>query len=283
MQTIHLIFNNFKKNVECFESLKLSNLENLDNAINLSRHTLGQLREIVIANNCFCSKKDEIYFFKCIKPFISGRLKFFASLRLFQFEWPNADIREQKKYVRQAIKDLESYKKRNLHFWKYAKNKQNTFDKLYFLRRNNKLDFVYDVSQYFYDPEFSTSHDSLMAKVIAYELLTNYYKQLLIKLKLTNNEALFTSENLVNENQLNWTGSKTDLIELIYALHSSKVISNGNEDLIKTVKTFENLFNIKLGNPYKTYSEIKARRSDQTKFLDNLKANLLTKIMLEDE
>ncbi len=42
------------------------------------------------------------------------------------------------------------------------------------------------------------------------------------------------------------------------------------------------LFDIDLGNVYKTYSEIKSRGIDKTKFLDKLKASLETRMDYED-
>ena len=68
---------------------------------------------------------------------------------------------------------------------------------------------------------------------------------------------------------------KTDLVELIYALHSSGVINNGNVE-IKTIATaFQEIFNIDPGNYYHGFIEMRTRKTNQTKFLDKLKDNLL--------
>ncbi len=53
--------------------------------------------------------------------------------------------------------------------------------------------------------------------------------------------------------KVNWTGSKTGLIELIYALHYQGVFDNGNSDIKVIVKTFEDMLNINLGDFYHTY------------------------------
>src|SRR5690606_20291494 len=82
---------------------------------------------------------------------------------------------------------------------------------------------------------------------------------------------------------LNWTGSKTSLIELIYALHSQGVFDNGNTDIKLIAKTFELAFNINLGDFYHTYMELKSRKINQTKFLDNLRDALIRKIDEQDE
>lgn len=46
----------------------------------------------------------------------------------------------------------------------------------------------------------------------------------------------------------------------------------------KLKEASEVLFNIKLGNIHKTFSQIKARQKDPTKFLDTLKNGLIQKI-----
>src|SRR5690606_27119616 len=82
--------------------------------------------------------------------------------------------------------------------------------------------------------------------------------------------------------KLKWTGAKVDLIELVYALHYSGLISNGQAGLIEIAKSLENLFAIKLGDIYRTFLEIRNRKSSQTKLLDTLKVNLINKMIEAD-
>ncbi|STC93778.1 RteC protein [Chryseobacterium carnipullorum] len=70
---------------------------------------------------------------------------------------------------------------------------------------------------------------------------------------------------------LNWTASKTALIELIYALHSQAVFEGGNIDLKVIAKTFGQTFNIDLGDFYHTYIELKAAKSTVQNSLITLK------------
>ena len=82
---------------------------------------------------------------------------------------------------------------------------------------------------------------------------------------------------------LNWTGSKTSLIELIYSLHSQGSIDNGNADIKIIAKTFENMFNIDIGDFYHSYLELKARKMNRTKFLDSLRDALIKRMDEQDE
>ena len=87
----------------------------------------------------------------------------------------------------------------------------------------------------------------------------------------------------VSNNSLKWTASKTALTELIYALYSHGVFNNGNTDIKLIAKTFEEAFNIELGNFYHTFMELKARKINRTKFLDNLCEALIKKMDEQDE
>lgn len=72
---------------------------------------------------------------------------------------------------------------------------------------------------------------------------------------------------------INWTLSKTDLIELIYALHSSGAFNKGTASIAQIVRFFESALHIQLGNTSMTFQEI-LRRKDSTAFLERLKQKL---------
>lgn len=83
--------------------------------------------------------------------------------------------------------------------------------------------------------------------------------------------------------ELHWTGSKTNLIELIYALQSSGMINSGAADIKEITLMLQRVFNIDLGNYYQTFVEIRSRKSNQTKFLDNLKESFVNRLEEFDE
>ena len=132
------------------------------------------------------------------------------------------------------------------------------------------------------DPQFSTSHDSWAAEVLAYDLLTLYLNKELNDLRQLKNNVIVEEVKPAILRDLSWTASKTDLIELIYALYFSGALWNGSTDIKKIIDICSELFNIDLGNYYKTYAQIKDRQKDSTKFLDKLKFNLIQKLDLEN-
>ncbi|HEX7691386.1 MAG TPA: RteC domain-containing protein [Sediminibacterium sp.] len=81
---------------------------------------------------------------------------------------------------------------------------------------------------------------------------------------------------------IQWTLSKTDLIELIYALHNSSAFNKGKVTIAHIVRAFEQCFHIRLGNTSMTFQEI-LRRKSSTVFLDRLKDNLELHIERIDE
>ncbi len=83
--------------------------------------------------------------------------------------------------------------------------------------------------------------------------------------------------------KLNWTESKAALVELIYALHSSNSINDGRVDIKTIAELFETIFSIELGDIYHTFSEVRNRKIEQTKFIDLLKDSLLAKMKESDE
>ncbi|WP_233267528.1 RteC domain-containing protein [Algibacter sp. L1A34] len=282
MQHITQIIQKYKKEVEQIEQSNLRNLTVLNDGLNLSIDTLNQLRKQLRTTNCFNNQEEEIHFFKADKPFINGRIKFFSKVRRFIFEKPNASIVKQIDYASGMIDKLEKHKMRNLEFFQYARHCNTSLDHIYFIRGNDKLDFPVDTSHYFTDPEFSTSHDNLAAQVISYDLLSNYYQLELKSLRKQNENIIIEEISPAILNGLSWTASKTDLVELIYALHSSGAIRNGQAEISKIAEVCATLFDINLNNFYKTYAEIRNREKDTTKFLNQLKRSLEIRIDLDD-
>jgi len=259
---------------------KLERTTHLKEHIKIAKNFLHQLR-LYVRDYKFLSSKDEIHFFKNIKPHIHADFIFYNSQLKFETNKPNTTNSILKNYLKNELKKLESKKRKNLDFYRYYKHKSTFLDHIYFLRVNKQLElFSTDISVHL-DSEFYTSHDTLAAEVITYDLLTNFYKQEINKLKNISS-GIFDDNNKALKTSLQWTASKTDLVELIYALKVSGAINTGyinTKDLITRLST---VFNIDIPNSYKTYSEIKNRSQERTKFLNKLTANLQEKLDYDD-
>jgi hypothetical protein len=84
------------------------------------------------------------------------------------------------------------------------------------------------------------------------------------------------------KSNLFWTSHKVDLVELIYSLHSSKVLNNGKTEIKELASFFEQAFNIELDSLYRTYIELRGRKKNPTKFLDFLKKSLIKRMEESD-
>ena len=146
-----------------------------------------------------------------------------------------------------------------------------------FLRGKEDLHLFHDSLIYFVDPDFSTIHDCMVAEIMSNDMLEVYLNTELENLNNKANNPNCGQFGISGTGSLQWTESKTALVELIYALQASTAINKGEVDIKELVSNFELVFNVKLTDIYRTYVELK-NRNTPTKFIDNLKVSLLRKI-----
>src|SRR5690606_5556729 len=101
----------------------------------------------------------------------------------------------------------------------------------------------------------------VFAQIEAYEMLRHYLKKK-IKAFADKTGALPAGRS----NQLKWTTSKVDLIELIYALHAAGVFNNGRADLKEIAECLQQVFDIDLGQYNRVFYDNGARKLNKTKF-----------------
>lgn len=224
------------------------------------------------------TEKDEIHFFKNIKPRFVARLIYYLNTYNIESNRPNGSVKIKRKYFQIELNRLKHYFDENLDFYRYYRTGSAYLDHKYFIRGRQDIRLRLDSHFYEADPEFSTSHDFKVATILANDLLQVYLENELTKLDF---HAGSKETQLSPQNGLKWTGSKVALTELLYALHSAGVFNHGNTD-IKTIATyFQRMFDIELGEYYRTYLELRLR-NNPTKFLDNLKM-VLDQRMEEDD
>ncbi|UJH92728.1 RteC domain-containing protein [Antarcticibacterium sp. 1MA-6-2] len=224
----------------------------------------------------FRSLHEEVHFFKEAKQIPLSQLIYYTNLHALELE-STSSVKYRKKYLSRKIKKINKFFQRNRKFQLYIDLEQTSMDKFYFTRKFQNEVVNYDTSLY-WDPEFNTSHDILLAYLRVYKRLLPFLQRQmeLIKLQRPEMELTFTHD-------LNWTAAKVDLIEIIYALHFSGAINNGSANIIDIVALFEVIFKQKLGNCYKKLTEIKGRKGRITKFLDEITLAFEQKVDRENE
>lgn len=254
-----------------------------EKCIKIVKETLETIRAMVLKDD-FKSTQDEIDFFKNVKPQVYSKLIYYAKLFSIESKRPRGSSKSQVTYLNQQIERLQIYFNDNLEFYHYFRRKLNTLDKNYFVRGKSNIRLFPDTFHFFTDKKFATSHDSTVATIMAYDMLIIYLKQEIDTLENNNNNNMEASvQPFQKRSNLFWTGSKTDLIELIYALHSSGAINSGTADIKEMAAACEHIFNVDLGHYYHTFIELKARKTNRTKFIDQLKEALIKRMEESDE
>ena len=278
---IESVLRKFNDTLKKMELEVINQLDKAEEGIKITKLALEELQKIVIKTS-FKSKVEEIKFFKKVKPQIVSKIIYYQILFNIESKRPRSSNKSQKKYLNDYIDKLQVYFGDNLEFYHYCRRGSTFFDEQYFLRGNIDNNLHIETFYFFTNKQFSTSHDSVLSTILAYDLLIIYLKGEMNKLENTNGIEKEIS-SIQKQAKLVWTGNKTDLIELIYALHSSGTVNSGTADIKEMATICEQMFNINLGDYYRTFLEIRSRKINQTKFIDKLKDSLINKMLESDE
>jgi RteC protein len=246
-------------------------LTNISACIGIARDTMEQLRKHVM-DNPFSSTKDEIHFFKKLKPRFYAVLIYYLKVYKIELGMPTGS---NEPYLHGEQKKINGFFFKHLEFIQYLRSGSTHLDEIYFLRGRKEV-YIHGNPWYFdNDPVFSTGFDHMVARVLANDRIESYLNDAL-------SAASSNSQDFKNS-QLLWTGSKTGLIELIYACQSSGVFNNGEADIRQISDFLQRSFNVSLGNYYRTFQEIRIRKKGRTAFLDQLREKLIERMDHADE
>ncbi len=238
-------------------------IDSYKKAINLSHDFMCRLRKQV--QNGFENEKKEIHFFKSIKPIPLSYLIYYTMLYELESKKVFGNNNRYDSEVTILRSSIFQFLEKNYSFICYTDQNLEHFDTFYFTRKY--FDKVHSpvASKFLLNPEFNTAYDVILAKIIAYKKMLRYLS------------------NPISEDKkpiLKWSKPKSALVELIYALHSSGAINNGDVELNQISTIFQNIFGIELGDIYKVSQEIRNRQKSQTKFIDELSFSLLSRFNL---
>jgi hypothetical protein len=252
-------------------------VQRTEKCIKICEDYIDKLRALIVSNG-FTSEAEEIDFFKCVKPKFASKLMYNIFLFNLEYRRPRNQSKAERKYLQKELKKINEFFEENTEFYKYYKTERDYLDHRYFVRGVRDVHLLLDTRIYYFDQEFTTSHGHLVASILAYEQLVSYIEKELKKLE----KKTLTTE-VSPSTHLNWTESKVALTELIYAIHSTGAVNNGKVDISELVVAFESIFNIELNNYYRSYLEIKIRKSSRTKFIDELKQKLMKRMDEDDD
>jgi len=273
------IVEKLKDNLATAENNESRGLLLIEQSIGICSSSLMELREWVNQNN-FKDKEEEIHFFKVTKPYMLVEYLYFSKLFEIEIRRPVTTVRVQKRYLKKIISKAQCFFNENLEFYQYYRDKSTHLDDKYFVR--HRTINCLTACRFIVDPIFSTSHDYTLAAMQANEKIIVYCKAEIRHLEELGRAS--DLQRLLLQAKLNfkWTGSKTDLMEMIYGAHGTDSINNGNVEIKELVKGYEIFFNIELPRFYHTFSEMKDR-ANRTKFLDLMKKCLIKRMDDADE
>lgn len=270
---------------ELDEQLRFINLE-IDEPIKRSEISIEivlkavEKLKIFVVKYKFRSQEEEINFFKIIKPkFLS---KLICHNRIFNIETkkPHGGEKVVRKYLNNELDKLKRYFDNNLDFYRYFRTNSSYLDHKYFLRKKHDIKLSIDTFYFEADHRYSTSHDYKIAKIVAHDLVQVYLEDELANLDRKEPKE---KSQAIQKLGLRWTASKVSLIEILYSFHSSGVFNNGKAELKEIAEFMETAMGVDLGQFHRTFLEIRIRKSGRTKFLDELKSNLIRRMDEADE
>jgi RteC protein len=249
--------------------------ERLSAIVKLIERTLLGFNKL-LATGEFENDKEEMYFFKVIKPeIVALRMEEVFRFSLIQNK-PIGTADTQQKYFQEEMKALQSFFRRNAFHYQYYKNNITEIDRQFFLRNAGDLP-VLSAETVDIDMGFSTPMSYLVAKFIAYEHIQYY---IIEQIALLNHPELQTTmADHKNAKGLSWTGDSINLVELAYGIWLTGQINNGNASIAEIIQFLEEKLKVKIGRPYRRWTSLSGRkRLSPTRFLDQMKAALVERL-----
>lgn len=249
-------------------------------AKSLSIYLEEKLNELYVwlENYEFKNTTDEIYFFKELKSQLTSKYIYYHKIVEIESNAPSTSKKLKIKYYKEVIGECHKTSKKDNEFYKYYRSGFTHNDHLYFTRNGTKQTLNKHITRIFIDAKRCSLYDYNVATILANDKLSEYYEE---KIEQINNSANMKNQTL--QSNLNWTGSKIDLVELIYALQQSGAINGGNTDVKELAANFGKLLNIDIEESiYRTYQDIKSRKIVRTKFLNTITDDLNEKMDKEE-
>ncbi|OSY87582.1 regulatory protein [Tenacibaculum holothuriorum] len=254
-------------------------LEKASRSIEVCRRLLSKYKKEVLKEK-FPTINDEIEFFKKTKQVPLVKLIYFSEIHSFEIQFPKGDKDYQLKFIKKKMGKLNRFFLYNMDFGRYVDSGATHFDKEYYTRDYQETFHITTSKFYFQDPEFCTPRDMLLGKYKAYDSLITYLDQK--KFNISN--ELNDKFNVIKPfEKMNWPFSNTDYVELLYALCSKGLGKQNNKSLMQTSKKLQRIFDFEPKDIYKTYQDIKNRKTSRTLFLDQLSASLLSEMEKSEE
>lgn len=262
-----------KHTQRCSDSLQQQLMEiatTMDDAVHKAQRCLRvavaamEDLKVYVSGLGFTDQNEEIAFFKAGKPLIYTEIFYWQELLALETDLIGMGKKERKAYLEKQLVHFRMRLARYRFILLYDKMQDSHLDHLLFVHGNK-----YELE----DTEYSGSYDSLfvsvgsrqLALVRSLLLLTEHVNSLIEQCSKKHKKDMATVGT-----GLQWTGTKAQFIELIYALQAAAVINGAQLDIKQLFERISPLFGIRVTNYYSYLNAIALRKKDFAPFLKQL-------------
>jgi hypothetical protein len=275
--TIQRLYEKMENRINLVRDQSFPLLKETSQCITICEETLRELKK-QLEKNPLKEVKEEVEFFKEIKPKFYSQFIYYVKIFLIEINRPTGSDKVQISFLESHLTRIKHFFDNNLDFYQYYRSGATHFDEVYFVRGKQDFHLLPDDLTLTFDHSFSTIQSYKVSKLFAYELLRIYLNSAIASIQLTDSAELKS-----NEKRLQWTGSKVSLIELIYSLQTAGVVNNGAADIKLLTDFFERVFQLDLGNVYNVFQEMRIRKKNRSSFIDTLREKLIERMDQADE
>lgn len=222
---------------------------------------LWRLKEFITGYD-FKSLKEEVHFFKKVKTAIIKEQIFYDQLLIVESNRPTDQKAGLKKYLRQMMKGIDLYFQANYVFYSYYKMGRQDLDEQLFVRQAAPVPSLIPAARPDLDARFGNPYSLKLAKILAYEQLAGYLADWL--------DYIHTGYQQAKAADLFWSGTDSQFVELILALHSRGVINHGEISYSQLAEKLGDRLGFKTRNIHQVVKNIRGRKKDRTVFLRQL-------------
>ncbi|WP_214070098.1 RteC domain-containing protein [Mucilaginibacter sp. dw_454] len=262
-------FTALQEEIAIFNDLGTTPVKRLTGVIGAVRLAVNDLKAALAANP-ITNQGEEIDLFKYGKPQIVAEQIYALEVFTIESSKPIGEEILLKAYYEQELKYIRRFFDQHRFLYQYYLLDGSELDALYFVR-NVDVPATLLPDGPDLDPEFSTAGDYLFAKFIAYERLQEFLIGCLY-----HRGAEEPTIGKPKRKPMNWTGDKSNLVEVAYGIYGTQQINDGKITIAEIIEWLEDSFNISLSRYYRRFSEIKMRKSvSQSKYLDEMREAFL--------
>lgn len=217
----------------------------------------------------FTSDAEEIEFFKHHMTYYLRESVYYSELFNMESIKPAGAEYEIRKFYEKELHSVKEFLQTNQNLYNYLLMRKENQDRVFFLRSAQAPVYKPNLFWHTLDTRYCTVYTVYCARIMGTLSLAGYIHDQLLILKDAKSPVMEDRNS-----QLHWTGKKTDLVELVYALKTSNVINYGNASVTELATILADVFGRELPGYYRIFLEIKSRKKNRTVFLDKCKENL---------